>query len=203
MSFSDDGRVFRSELEALAATRDDGMIEVRAPAVGWWRSPPPKGVVVQPGTAVGELEVLGVRHRLVAPATARGMIVELPEGPRRGRIPAGYAEALMVLDPEAAGVVMEEGAAEAERAGEGGLVFRAPSSGRFYSRPSPDKPAFVEVGDEIEVGHTVCLLEVMKTFNRVQYGGSGLPDRARVLRVVPDNESDLDSGDPILELEPV
>ena len=194
MSFSDDGRVFRPELEALVATRDDGLIEVRAPAVGWWRSPPPKGV--------GELEILGVRHRLIAPPAARGMIVELPEGPRRGRVPAGYAEALLVLDPEAAGVAMEEGGAETESAGGGGLIFRAPSSGRFYSRPSPDKPAFVEVGDEIEVGHTVCLLEVMKTFNRVQYGGAGLPDRARVLRIVPGNESDLDSGDPILELEP-
>lgn len=202
MSFADDGRLYRSEIEALVAVRDDGRVEVRAPAVGWWRSPPPTGVVVQPGTAIGELEVLGVRHRLVAPPSARGMIVQLPEGPRRGRMPTGHGEVLMVLDPEAAGVAMEEGAAHEAAAGEGGLLFRAPSSGRFYARPAPGKAAFVEVGAEIQVGHTVCLLEVMKTFNRVQYGGAGLPERARVLRVVPADESDLGSGDPILEVEP-
>ncbi len=48
----------------------------------------------------------------------------------------------------------------------------------------------------------MALLEVMKTFNRVQYGGPGLPARARVVRVVPDNESDVDGGDILLELEP-
>jgi acetyl-CoA carboxylase biotin carboxyl carrier protein len=47
----------------------------------------------------------------------------------------------------------------------------------------------------------VALLEVMKTFNRVQYGGSGLPERARVLRVVPSDGDDLAAGDAILELE--
>ncbi|MBC8072185.1 MAG: hypothetical protein IAG13_27945, partial [Deltaproteobacteria bacterium] len=85
----------------------------------------------------------------------------------------------------------------------GKLVFRAPLSGRFYARSSPDKPAFVAVGDEITSGQTVALLEVMKTFNRLSYGGAGLPERARVRAVLVRDEDDVEAGAAILELEPL
>ena len=51
-------------------------------------------------------------------------------------------------------------------------------------------------------GRTVALLEVMKTFNRIAYGGEGLPARAKVLAVVPTDESDVDEGDVLLLVEP-
>jgi acetyl-CoA carboxylase biotin carboxyl carrier protein len=82
-------------------------------------------------------------------------------------------------------------------------VFRSPSAGRYYGRPSPDKPPFVSVGDEVHEGQVVGLLEVMKTFTRIPYGGAVLPRRAKVTRIVPSDEEDLDQGSPILELEPV
>ncbi len=41
----------------------------------------------------------------------------------------------------------------------------------------------------------------MKTFNRITFGGDGLPETAKVVAVVPENESDLDQGDVILKLE--
>ncbi|MEO0323090.1 MAG: biotin/lipoyl-containing protein, partial [Myxococcota bacterium] len=82
-----------------------------------------------------------------------------------------------------------------------GLVFRAPLAGRFYARPTPDEPPFVAAGQEIATGATVCLLEVMKTFHRVSYGGLGLPERATVARVLVSDGDDLDEGTPILALE--
>ena len=81
--------------------------------------------------------------------------------------------------------------------------WRSPLSGRFYARPSPDRPDFVKPGDEITTGQSVALLEVMKTFNRLAYGGPGLPDRARVRAVLVRDEADVEAGTPILELEPV
>jgi acetyl-CoA carboxylase biotin carboxyl carrier protein len=201
LSFAEDGRVYRPELEALVHDAGGGRVEVRASGVGLWRGAPARGVVVQPGTSIGELEVLGVLHRLVAPRGARGMVVELPAGERRARVPVAWGEPLMVLDPEAAGVALADEAGAATQSSEGALVFRSPSSGRFYARPSPGAPLFVQAGDEVAEGQTVCVLEVMKTFNRVQYGGAGLPARARVTRVVPANEDDLAAGDVILELE--
>lgn len=194
------GREYEPEMTALAVPVD-GRIEVRAPAVGLWREAPAPGTLVRPGDAIGRIEVLGVLHRVIAPAHARGIVVA-PADEIPARQALGHGQAMLVLDPEAAaGVVAEDAAVvEAGTAAEG-PVFRAPTSGRFYGRPGPDRPAFVEVGDEITVGQTVCLLEVMKTFNRVSYGGKGVPERARVKAVVPADEDDLSAGDVILVLE--
>ena len=82
-----------------------------------------------------------------------------------------------------------------------GLVFAAPSSGRFYLRPGPDKPPFVRAGDTLTRGQAIGLLEVMKTFNRVQYGGAGLPSPARVRAVLVEDGDDVAAGDPLLQLE--
>jgi acetyl-CoA carboxylase carboxyltransferase component len=82
------------------------------------------------------------------------------------------------------------------------LAIRAPSSGRFWARPSPEKQSFVSVGDVVTAGQTVCLLEVMKTFHRVAYAGDGLPERARVLAIRPADGDDLAAGDVLIELEP-
>ena len=80
-------------------------------------------------------------------------------------------------------------------------MFRAPTSGRFYSRSAPGKPAFVSVGDELGPNATVCLLEVMKTFHRVTYGGPGLPERAKVREIFVADGADVTAGDPLLALE--
>jgi acetyl-CoA carboxylase biotin carboxyl carrier protein len=153
---------------------------------------------------MGQLEVLGQLHRLEVPEGAHGMVVPYAPPLDRARLPVAFGQALLVLDPSAVGSAGADAAADAAgTAADAGsdLVFRSPSSGRFYGRPGPDKPPFVSVGDVISTGQTVALLEVMKTFNRVQYGGSGLPERARVVRIVPADDADLSAGDPILELE--
>ena len=58
----------------------------------------------------------------------------------------------------------------------------------------------MKAGDEIKTGAAVGLLEVMKTFNRITYGGPGLPETATVVRVVPSDGDDVEAGDPLLEL---
>ena len=74
-------------------------------------------------------------------------------------------------------------------------------SGRFYSRPSPTEPPFVNAGDTVEHGQTVGLLEVMKTFNRLVYQGDTLPEQAKVESVVPSEGADVVRGDAILILD--
>jgi acetyl-CoA carboxylase biotin carboxyl carrier protein len=195
------GRILERRLTALVEPSADGRLAVAAPAVGYWRRAPALGALVLPGGELGELEILGVVHRLVAPEGARGVITELSV-PRRGRTPVAYGEPIALLDPEAAGEAAAAEAAPAAAAGATGLAFRAVSSGRFYGRPAPSKAPFVEIGQEIERGHTVCLLEVMKTYSRLVYGGEGLPERARVVAIRPSDGDDLAAGDVILELEP-
>ena len=51
--------------------------------------------------------------------------------------------------------------------GEGQIVVRSPMVGTFYRRPSPDEPAYVEVGSEVEVDAPLCLVEVMKLYTTI------------------------------------
>jgi acetyl-CoA carboxylase biotin carboxyl carrier protein len=53
------------------------------------------------------------------------------------------------------------------------VELRAPMSGVFYRRPSPDEPSFVEVGDEVKEGDPLCVIEVMKLFSTFYSSCSG------------------------------
>lgn len=193
-------RPTQAVLTARLTPLDGGRLELSAPTVGLWREGPPVGAVVRPGTALGALEILGQVYPLVAPDGAVGAVVA-ERDPTRARRPVGYGEVLLTLDPSVAGQVAAHDLAEAEaHAKHVGEVFRAPMSGRFYLRAAPGKPPFIQEGDVLEAGHTICLLEVMKTFNRVVYGGPGLPARAKVARIVPADGDDVNEGAPLIEL---
>jgi len=184
-----------TSLVAVAVSRDDGRLELRAPAVGSFRDAPAIGTAVPERGTIGSLEILGRSTPVVAPAA--GVVVEVGSAQNLTRRPVGYGELLVVLGEVAEIVAVAAGALT-----DPDLVFRSPSSGRFYGRPSPDKAPFVVIGDELSDGQTICLLEVMKTFNRITYGGDGLPRRVRVAAIGPADGDDLSPGDVILELDP-
>ncbi len=193
-------RLHAPVLTAPAVAADD-LVDLRSPGVGMWRASVHAGEVVQAGETVGELTVLGVTHRVVAGSGARGA-VRFPDT-RTGAIAVDSGACLLQLDPTAVSGAAAGPDPRGATAAADGLTVRAPSSGRYYGRPAPGKPAFVSVGDVIREGHTVCLLEVMKTFNRVTYGGGGLPAEARVTAIAVADESDVNGGDVLLHLETV
>jgi len=190
------GRSHQKRLIAVFADDGDGA-RLCSPGVGLYRAAP-DGTLVRPGSTVGELEVLGELFVVVAPEGAHGLARD-PEGGAIARRPIGYGDTIASLDTD---VSAGEALADAEdESAASGMVFRSPTSGRYYARPAPDADPFVAVGDTISEGQTVALLEVMKTFNRIQFGGGSMPEQAKVLRIVPSNEADLAAGDAILELE--
>ena len=73
----------------------------------------------------------------------------------------------------------------------------SPLPGTFYRKPSPDAPPFVKEGDRIQVGDVIGLVEVMKTFNKVQADAAG-----RVVRFLVENEGAVEAGQSLLVLEP-
>ncbi|MEZ4329466.1 MAG: hypothetical protein R3B40_29820 [Polyangiales bacterium] len=187
---------------------EDGSVTLTSPGVGVWRLGPSVGRALLSGAGAGSgdeascgvLSVLGVEYRLVLPPGVAGRVVARLF-PEQREPTVDYGAKLLQLSPL--------GGAEAGAAGEKqgqaaatGLAFRAPMSGRFYLRPAPDKPAFAEVGAVLTRGQTVCLLEVMKTFNRLALTGDDLPERVRVLAVVPADGEDINRGDVLLRLEP-
>jgi biotin carboxyl carrier protein len=174
--------------------------ELRAPAPGFFRVLVSPDHLIAPGDVIGELEVLGRITRVTAPRV-RGL-AQLPPGPALARRPVAFGDVLVRVTADVAlGALESAGAGSATGAAAHGLVFRAPTSGRFYGRPSPDKPAFAAAGTELAAGATVCLLEVMKTFHRDTYGGAEVPPRARVKDVLVADGADVNQGDPLLALE--
>lgn len=203
-----DSRQFVSELPTQLRRLDDGRVQLLAPAPGLWRDAPPAGTVLRPGAPVGWLEVLAVLHRLRVPEGAVGAVVDTVDAGEAAQLPARrpveHGTVLLTLDPQALGAALEASAgAAASEAETGALVLRAPSSGRFYRRPGPDKPPFIEPGQVLTRGQAVGLLEVMKTFTRVYFDDPRLPERARVEAVLAEDLADLDHGDPILRLAAV
>ena len=64
-------------------------------------------------------------------------------------------------------------AAEGEAAAVAGKVVESPMVGTFYRKPSPDADDFVQVGDRISEGQTVCIIEAMKVMNEIKAEVSG------------------------------
>jgi len=188
-----------SNLELILERDEAGTVTLCSPGVGRWLGAPGIGQLAAAGQAFGALEVLGRARTLIVPAGVRGLVAEQVAGAY-----VAYGDTLAVIGEGVANVGGEVGASADPRAtSDGVLVFRSSSSGRFYLRPAPEKPAFVAVGDEIEEGQTVFILEVMKTFSRIAYGGPGLPARAKVTRIAVSDGDDLEAGQVVLELEVV
>jgi acetyl-CoA carboxylase biotin carboxyl carrier protein len=200
-----DSRQFVPELLAILERLDGGRTALLAPSPGLWRDAPAFGSLIRPGDELGWIEILGVMHRLRAPEAALGIVTGEDAEGQLSRRHVDYGARLLSLDPEGIGGALAS-SREAEIGsanGDGMLIFASPSSGRFYQRAAPDKPAFVEAGQIIERGQTIGLLEVMKTFTRVNYDNPKLPARVRILAIVAGDQADLGRGDVILQLEVV
>ncbi len=78
------------------------------------------------------------------------------------------------------------------------ITIKSPMIGTFYRSSSPDKPMFVNVGDEIKPGNVICIVEAMKLFNEIESEVSG-----RVVKVLVDNASPVEYDQPLFLVEPV
>jgi acetyl-CoA carboxylase biotin carboxyl carrier protein len=183
----------------LRARPGDGeSSDLLAPSVGVFTPAVTEGELVSAGQVVGTIDVLGVLRELTVPEGVAGRVTQRVGG-GRSRVPVQYGDALFAISTASMGDVTARTSAVSADS-QGAPSFVAPMSGRFYSRPSPTEPPFVAVGDTVQQGQTVGLLEVMKTFNRLVYQGDALPERAKVERIVPKEGDDVVRGDVILAL---
>ena len=77
-------------------------------------------------------------------------------------------------------------------------TIKSPMIGTFYRSPSPDKPVFVNIGDEIKAGQVLCIIEAMKLFNEIESEVSG-----RLVKVVADDSSPVEYDQPLFIIEPM
>ena len=131
--------------------------------------------------------------------------LEITEGEEKVKIvkgnaagPAPAAAPIQVAPPVAAPAAASTGPAaggappaETETAPEGQLV-KAPMVGTFYRSPSPEAKAFVEVGQTVKQGDTVCIVEAMKLMNEIETDVAGV-----VKAVLVENGQPVEYGQPL------
>ena len=86
-------------------------------------------------------------------------------------------------------------AAEAAPAGKtapDGKIIRSPMVGTFYNAPAPDADPFVKLGDDIKAGDTVCIIEAMKMFNRIEADFGG-----KIVEILVENGQPVEYDEPL------
>lgn len=77
------------------------------------------------------------------------------------------------------------------------ITIKSPMIGTFYRSSGPDKPSYVNVGDEIKQGSVICIIEAMKLFNEIEAEVSG-----RIVKVLIDDSSPVEYEQPLFLVEP-
>ena len=78
------------------------------------------------------------------------------------------------------------------------VEIKAPMVGTFYHAPSPESPPYVEVGQVIEPGQVICILEAMKLMNEIKSEIKG-----KILEILVDNTEPVEFGQPMFLIEPL
>ena len=77
------------------------------------------------------------------------------------------------------------------------VIIKSPMIGTFYRSPNPDEESFVNVGDKIRVGETVCIIEAMKLFNEIESEVSG-----SIVKILCENSTPVEYGQDLFLVDP-
>ncbi|MFT6502144.1 MAG: acetyl-CoA carboxylase biotin carboxyl carrier protein [Crocinitomicaceae bacterium] len=88
-------------------------------------------------------------------------------------------------------------AAPAEEENSKYITVKSPMIGTFYRSAGPDKDSFVNVGDTIGMGDTVCIIEAMKLFNEIEAEVSG-----KIIKVLVDDSTPVEYDQPLFLVDP-
>ena len=140
----------------------------------------------------------GLSHLKAAPAADPAPAPAAPEAPK-AEAPAPEPAPAPAAAPAPAEAPKEEAPkAEAAPASSGnGVEVKSPMVGTFYAAPKPGADPFVKVGDTVEVGQVLCIVEVMKLMNNIEAKTAGT-----VTEILVDNEDAVEHGQTLMVIEP-
>jgi acetyl-CoA carboxylase biotin carboxyl carrier protein len=135
-------------------------------------------------SGIAELEITEGEEKV---KIVKGGIVAVSQAPLAAPPPAAPAPEPRTPAPAAAAPAPAEPAA-----GQEGHVLKAPMVGTFYRSSSPDAKPFVEVGQPIKEGQTICIIEAMKLMNEIEADASGV-----VKAILVENGQPVEYGQPL------
>lgn len=156
----------------------------RAPA----RSTPPARALLDP-RELKKLTLLMEESGLVE--------LEIESGGERVRLVRGRV-ASPVVESAAAAVASTRAARRDAEVDGGARAITSPMVGTFHRAAGPETPAFVEVGDVVERGQVLCLIEAMKMMNEIE-----AEFRGRVAAIAVENGRPVEYGEPLFLVEPL
>jgi acetyl-CoA carboxylase biotin carboxyl carrier protein len=109
-----------------------------------------------------------------------------------------YAQAPLPQQPVSSSAPAAEKPKAAEPVASNLITIKSPMIGTFYRSSSPDKPSFINIGDEIEIGKVVCIIEAMKLFNEIESEVKG-----RVVKVLAEDATPVEYDQPLFLVEPI
>ena len=110
---------------------------------------------------------------------------------------AAMAAPVAAAPAPAAAATPERSSRPAEPPAANTVTIKSPMIGTFYRSASPDKPSFVNIGDDIEPGKVVCIIEAMKLFNEIESEVKG-----RIVKVLVEDASPVEYDQPLFLVEP-
>jgi acetyl-CoA carboxylase biotin carboxyl carrier protein len=150
-------------------------------------------LITEKGISEFELERAGVRIKISRGGAVRS--VEIP-GQSVGAAPSAGAGARSTL-PLASAIPPPMAAAAPASSLEELFVVRSPMVGTFYSAPGQDTPPFVEVGERVQVGQILCIIEAMKLMNEIEAEVEG-----EMVKCYIENGQPVEFGEPLFDIRP-
>ncbi|MGH2623914.1 MAG: acetyl-CoA carboxylase biotin carboxyl carrier protein [Sphingobacterium sp.] len=77
------------------------------------------------------------------------------------------------------------------------ITIKSPIIGTFYRSSGPDKPSFVNIGDEVKPGKVICIVEAMKLFNEIESEVSG-----KIVKILVDDAQPVEYDQPLFLVDP-
>ena len=187
--------------------QDSERIVLLSPAVGLFRPHLPKGAYVTPDLSIGMFSSLQRFYQLLVPQGARGAVLEqlVEDGINRVQYRTPLLRVGAATAEQIVGETGEDGDTAAATAEHGAddILVKSPTHGVFYRKPDPKAPAYVNVGDIVEPGTQLALVEVMKCFNQIRLDGDGLPERCEVVQITAEDASEVALGQVLFVLKGV
>ena len=153
--------------------------------------------VAKSGATEVDLEIDNIKISIKSPAKKRRGEKTEEVTIIQQSVPSTPPVAAPVQTQTPAAVQTEDAPKDAQEESSNNITIKSSMIGTFYRSSSPEKPSFVNVGDTIKEGDTICIIEAMKLFNEIESEISGT-----IVKVLVDDSTPIEFDQPLFLVDP-